>query len=316
MTNWDAEATRLLELARHGHDPTERDRSRIAAAFAARCLAEPGLLVGKAASGFTLKATLGKGLASTKLASFKLVALPLWAAFGVGAAAGAVTGTAAFYGSRTATSVEARPAPERVTNAAGTRAHGAQHETRSGITAASDRAEPSGAERSVSEEVRSSAAESLARNALAVVRAPPPALPTVPRSAPASPAGSASAVGLPALASSAIFAPSEPVASPNPLALEVSTLRRAQQFLHAGDGAQALSILNGLEREHTVVALREEWQATRAMALCTLGRGSSALAADFARRFPGSVHLEPVRGACEARGNSSSYSTDRTGSRH
>jgi hypothetical protein len=273
-------------------------------------------LAGKAASGFTLKATLGKGLASTKLASFKLVGLPLWAAFGVGAAAGAITGTAAFYASRSATNVEARPAPERVTNAAGTRAHGARHETRSAITAGSDRAEPSGAEPSVSEEVRSSAAESLANNALAVARAPSPALQPAPPWTPASPAVAASAAGLPALAASASFAPSEPVVPPNPLAVEVSTLRRAQQFLHAGDAAQALSILNGLEREHTVVALREEWQATRAMALCTLGRGSSALAADFARRFPGSVHLEPVRGACEAGGNSSSYSTDRTGSRH
>ncbi|HEY3664874.1 MAG TPA: hypothetical protein VGL19_02695 [Polyangiaceae bacterium] len=80
--------------------------------------------------------------------------------------------------------------------------------------------------------------------------------------------------------------------------LEISGLSRAQQLLHAGNAAQALSALDQLTQQVPRGALMEERAATRALAQCALGRSGSTADA-FIARYPKSVHAARVRSACE-----------------
>ena len=79
--------------------------------------------------------------------------------------------------------------------------------------------------------------------------------------------------------------------------LEIAGLSRAQQLLHAGNAAQALSALNQLAQQVPRGALMEERDATRALAQCALA-GSSSTADAFIARHPSSVHAARVRSAC------------------
>ncbi|HEY1537512.1 MAG TPA: hypothetical protein VGF76_26010, partial [Polyangiaceae bacterium] len=87
--------------------------------------------------------------------------------------------------------------------------------------------------------------------------------------------------------------------SPRDMQLEISGLRRAQQLLHAGNAAQALSALDQLAQQVPQGALMEERDAARALAQCSLGR-SSSVANAFLARYPKSVHAARVRSACTA----------------
>ncbi|HEX3855121.1 MAG TPA: hypothetical protein VHW01_29360 [Polyangiaceae bacterium] len=82
--------------------------------------------------------------------------------------------------------------------------------------------------------------------------------------------------------------------------LEIAGLRQAQQLLHGGNAAQAVSALDQLSSRVPTGALMEERAATRVIALCTLGRVSEAGVAAFMARYPSSVHAARVRGACGA----------------
>lgn len=80
--------------------------------------------------------------------------------------------------------------------------------------------------------------------------------------------------------------------------LEISGLQRAQQLLHAGNAAQAVTTLDQLARQVPAGALTEERAATRVIALCSLGRSGDASVEAFLSRYPNSVHSSRVRSAC------------------
>jgi RNA polymerase sigma-70 factor (ECF subfamily) len=94
--------------------------------------------------------------------------------------------------------------------------------------------------------------------------------------------------------------PASPVASlsAQDMQLEIAGLQRAQQLLHAGSAAQAVTALDQLARQVPVGALMEERDATRVIALCTLGRAQAAGVDAFLARYPNSVHSGRVRSAC------------------
>ncbi len=97
----------------------------------------------------------------------------------------------------------------------------------------------------------------------------------------------------PSLASATPSAPSA-----EDLSTEIAGLRRAQQLLHGGNAGAALATLDQVARAVPKGALTEERDATRAIALCTLGRTSDPSVAAFFVRYPGSVHAARVRNAC------------------
>ena len=82
------------------------------------------------------------------------------------------------------------------------------------------------------------------------------------------------------------------------LQLEISGLRRAQQMLHGGNAAQAVADLDQLARQVPAGVLMEERDATRVIALCSLGRVHDAGVDAFLSRYPNSVHGNRVRSAC------------------
>jgi hypothetical protein len=86
--------------------------------------------------------------------------------------------------------------------------------------------------------------------------------------------------------------------SPQDMQLEIAGLQRAQQLLHAGSAAQAVTALDQLARQVPLGALMEERDATRVIALCTLGRAQAAGVDAFLARYPNSVHSGRVRTAC------------------
>ena len=99
-------------------------------------------------------------------------------------------------------------------------------------------------------------------------------------------------------ASSASSASSAASLSPQDMQLEIAGLQRAQQLLHAGNAAQAVTALDQLARQVPAGALMEERDATRVIALCTLGRAQAAGVDAFLARYPNSVHSGRVRSAC------------------
>jgi len=107
-------------------------------------------------------------------------------------------------------------------------------------------------------------------------------------------------VAVPVPAARRPASPASPVASlsPQDMQLEIAGLQRAQQLLHAGSAAQAVTALDQLARQVPVGALMEERDATRVIALCTLGRAQAAGVDAFLARYPNSVHSGRVRTAC------------------
>ncbi len=117
--------------------------------------------------------------------------------------------------------------------------------------------------------------------------------PSTPEPLPASPAPSASVALKRATAT-----PSAAPPSAQDLSVEIAGLRRAQQLLHAGDASAALAALEQLAHEVPKGTLAEERDATRALALCQLGRPSDPRVAGFFSRYPASVHAARVQSAC------------------
>ncbi len=107
-------------------------------------------------------------------------------------------------------------------------------------------------------------------------------------------------------------APRAPIASARPaaggrdavsIAAEVALLRSAQNALKDGDGEASLRAIDSLAAKHPDGAMREDGQAARVLALCSLGRvdEARAAAAGFLAEFPRSVHAAQVRGSCAGR---------------
>jgi hypothetical protein len=86
------------------------------------------------------------------------------------------------------------------------------------------------------------------------------------------------------------------------LAPELALLRDARAALDRHDPQTALSLLDRHAQRYPAGTLQQERLATRALALCALGRGAEAAAAarELARVAPGSPYLASVRAACSA----------------
>lgn len=132
-------------------------------------------------------------------------------------------------------------------------------------------------------------AEALPR-AIAQAAAPTPMLSPTPALQPPSPAS--------VQKHAAPVAQSAVPLSPQDMQAEIVGLRRAQQLLHAGSSAGAVAALDELTRQVPAGSLMEERDATRVIALCTLGRVSDASVDSFLTRYPNSVHANRVRTAC------------------
>jgi hypothetical protein len=106
-------------------------------------------------------------------------------------------------------------------------------------------------------------------------------------------------VGAAVVLLSLLAAASASAAVSNPdMQVEIAGLSRAQQLLHAGNAARALSALSQLTQRVPRGALMEERDATRALAQCALARSSSTADA-FIAHYPNSIHAAGVRSACE-----------------
>jgi uncharacterized protein HemY len=81
---------------------------------------------------------------------------------------------------------------------------------------------------------------------------------------------------------------------------EVRLLRAARAALDSGAPERALSILAQHEERHPRGTLVQERLATRALALCALGRVTAARAAvrTLMRAAPGSPHLSRLQASC------------------
>jgi RNA polymerase sigma-70 factor (ECF subfamily) len=92
-----------------------------------------------------------------------------------------------------------------------------------------------------------------------------------------------------------------PELAPN-VAGEIALLDEAQRALASGQPDRALQILDRHAREFPRGSLIEERSAARIIALCALGRLTTARAesAAFVRRFPSSPLVDRVRAACGA----------------
>jgi hypothetical protein len=144
------------------------------------------------------------------------------------------------------------------------------------------------------------------------VLAPPPARasatqriapePTPRATATASEKPTARAIPVPA---SSAVAPPLPPSTAVPTAeveSEVLLISEAHAALQAGDALPALVLLDEHARRFPAGALTEERESSRVAALCVLGRGAEAraLAEQFLRVFPNSLHAARLRSSCGA----------------
>ena len=97
--------------------------------------------------------------------------------------------------------------------------------------------------------------------------------------------------------------PSEPEASPETLAAELSLLRRAHGYSRAGDHEAALRVLAEHRQTFPAGALGAEREAAVAIALCGAGRREEGRAAAerFSVAHPASPLRARVRSACQPR---------------
>ncbi len=80
----------------------------------------------------------------------------------------------------------------------------------------------------------------------------------------------------------------------------VNLLRRAQRAVNRGEGQLALSLLAELDTRFDGKTLREERQATRALALCASGdvEAATRVARELARVAPSSIYAARLRLSC------------------
>jgi hypothetical protein len=100
------------------------------------------------------------------------------------------------------------------------------------------------------------------------------------------------------------------------LRIELDGLRRAQELLHRGERAEALSVLDTLSRASASRVLIEEREATRLIALCADGKVEARELDGFAQRFPKSVHYARVKAACSQLSNVPAPSTEYPEKKH
>ena len=97
--------------------------------------------------------------------------------------------------------------------------------------------------------------------------------------------------------------PPAPASAAESLAKEVTALRGVERALRDGQPGLAFALLQELDRTIPDGKLREEREATEAIARCALGRIPLGidLAADFAEHHPDSVYLKRVEQSCARR---------------
>jgi hypothetical protein len=263
VSELEERARRVLEVARRGHGPSAADAVRVRAALRQRALVDPSAFE---AAGLARGAG-GKGILDKLLLTL-----------GVGAVAGFAAG---FYVAQsiapTARVHDAVSPPDAMSEAAHGPATAQRAEPtleRREASAAADTVTDAGEEPARSDP--SSRTRGSSRSHLAS-----------PRAGPSTPAPKASPR-------------SSAAPSVSPLKAELDGLRRAQELLHQGQPAWALARLDELDRAHVGSALSEERAATRAIAECRLDPSAREPLASFARRYPGSAHLDRVRSSCSA----------------
>jgi hypothetical protein len=278
------ESRRLFKGAREDYEPSEDDRTRTSRALGRRLGIASGVLVSTATSAAASLApdvaAAGSAAGGATAAGSMFLGVTKWLVVGVlVSAVGAGGGVVAYRGA------------SRAPLAAAT-----SHPT-SNAPAPATAAEPTlGASVDVAREP--------APVPLIAVPAPAPALPSTVKSgsetrsasAPAAVAVSPEAVSTSTPSSAAAVSPL-PV---SPVADETRLLRSANQALHAGDAARALTLLEEHARLYPHGILTEERSAERVSALCALGRIDDAKleAARFLASTPDSPLAASVRTSC------------------
>jgi hypothetical protein len=267
MTSVEERARQLLDAARTGHNPSAVDAERVRAGLRARVLAEPMLIEPG------LPVPRPGGLAAKLLVAFV-------AGGSAGFAAGFVVAQAV---TGTALPASAPQAPSVTVSAPSASAESTSAEHEQGVRA-----------RALNErDLRAGEAAGVAGNGAA------------PNGAAGMPIAPARRASPPRATDSrrSERVSADGVDSASALKAELDGLRRAQELLYRGDAAWALARLDELDRAQGSSLLLEERTATRVIAECVLGKGSSARVSEFARQFPNSAHLERVRASCQTNGN-------------
>jgi hypothetical protein len=335
MSDLTPEDKALLDLAREGHEPTARDRSRVRAALIAQLGVSTGLTAAAAASSSSAAAgiagvTGAAGAASAGVAGVGTVASGGGAVVGVASAtfvlaakvltavgiAGAVVGGGvaahrALRAPQASVSVSAQiptvrsppvnrgpqlGAPEQVAPPSPNKAMETQV-----VTAPSDPARPKSAIALLSRTawpIGSQAPTALAAPSPTAPAAPSPTAPAAPSpTAPAAPAGEVAAA--PVISESELAVRS-PALSPTTLEAETRLVRAGVAALHEHDPVRALALFDEHARSYPLGTLAEERAAARVNALCDLGQvdNAQAAAAAFLRDRPASPLAARVRTAC------------------
>ncbi len=283
MTDWTPDDTRLVDLARDGHEPSESDRARVRAAVWAK-----------------LGAGAGAGVAGTSVAAAKASAAGM-------KVIAAIVVTGALGGAGAATVRAMRPAgPGATVSIARATPPSAPAAGSPVVVAPSQTAAPS------------AAGASLPTGALAAAKEPPRtvaspvsrAAPIASESAVQAAAGAAPAPPAPIAPSSATTPPPvtgapdavvrAAVRSTSTLEAETRLVGGAVAALHAGDPARALSLLDEHARTFATGALAEERDAERVAAWCDMHRDERAReSADaFLRDHARSPLAARVRSSC------------------
>jgi len=327
MSDFTPEDKALLDLAREGHEPTARDRSRVRAALIAQLGVSTGLTAAAAASSSSAAAgiagvTGAAGAAGAGVAGVGTVASGGGAVVGVASAtfvlaakvltavgiAGAVVGGGvaahrALRAPQASVSVSAQiptarsplvdrgpqlGAPEPVAPPSPNRAM----ETPV-VAAPSEPARPK------------SAIALLSRTALPIGSPAPTALAAPAPTALAAPAPTAVATPAGEVAAAPVISESElavrpPALSPTTLEAETRLVRAGVAALHERDPVRALALFDEHARRYPSGTLAEERAAARVNALCDLGQvdNAQAAAAAFLRDRPSSPLAARVRTAC------------------
>jgi hypothetical protein len=298
MTELGSNARSLIELARHEDDPDDAARERLQEVFRVRLSAT--LAAADKASGVEslgrsgLRYQAAKGLVSSKSV---LALAAVVAAVGAGRLLNSKGAPAVAAGS--ARSAASAPAPTAATSSrSGLDASGFELGA-ARVAGERDSAPRQGSTSSETLEPSSASGVSEPRERTKSRREAAQAVPTRPSALDAT-APAQSERDLSGLEPSA-GSEAKPAAPPTEALLaEARALREAQQVLRTGNSARALMLLAEQERQFPRGQLGEARAAARAMALCSDQSMAVRLrsAAAFEARWPGSILLSSVRGAC------------------
>ncbi len=109
------------------------------------------------------------------------------------------------------------------------------------------------------------------------------------------------------LSSAPLAAPVPAASSGSELEAELAELRAARRATTGGDHAQALRLLEELDRRYPDGSLLEERAALRVIASCAAGVDGAARAVAFLQRYPASIYTAKVRRACASDGKTGEH---------